>query len=86
MIWDFKWEDSLNDFPQELQDSLEEPGSYFIPWRFVSKPDSLSTPVRMVFDASSTTPGGCSLNEALAKGQKKLSDLFHLLIFLLYIF
>ena len=77
---DHKFVCKATDLPQELQDSLEEPGSYFIPWRFVSKPDSLSTPVRMVFDASSTTPGGCSLNEALAKGQKKLSDLFHLLI------
>ena len=53
---------------------------YVIPWRTVYKADSLSTPCRMVFDASSKTPAGDSLNGVLAKGQNKLASLQHLLL------
>ena len=57
------------------------PGTgYIIPWRTVYKEGSLSTPCRMVFDASSRTPGGESLNAILAKGQNKLAKILHLLI------
>ena len=50
--------------------SMEKvPGDgYFIPWRTVYNDGSLSTPCRLVFDASSKTPGGESLNGVLAKG------------------
>ena len=40
----------------------------------------MSTPCWIVFDASSKTPGGDSLNGILAKGQNKLIKLQHLLI------
>jgi hypothetical protein len=53
---------------------------YFIPWRTIYKEGSLSTPFRMVFDASSKTPGGNSLNGVLAKGQNRLCKLQHLLV------
>jgi len=67
---------------KESQAAMDEtPGAgYFIPWRTVYKEGSLSTPCRMVFDASSKTPGGNSLNGVLAKGQNRLSKLQHLLI------
>ena len=39
----------------------------------------MSTPCRMVFDASSKTPGGNSLNGVLAKGQNRLIKLQSLL-------
>ena len=55
-------------------------GGYFIPWRTVYNTSSLSTPCRMVFDASSRTPGGESLNDILAKGQNKLAGLYGLLL------
>ena len=55
---------------------------YFIPWRTVHKTNSLSTPCRMVFDASSRTPnGGESLNAILPKGQNLLINLLHLLVY-----
>ncbi len=53
---------------------------YFIPWRTVYKEGSLSTPCRMVFDASSKMPDGNSLNGVLAKGQNRLCKLQHLLV------
>ena len=52
---------------------------YFIPWRIVYNPGSTSTPCRMVYDASSRTYGGESLNNILAKGQNKLARIFHIL-------
>ena len=53
---------------------------YFIPWRVVFKENSLSTPCRIVFDASARTPGGASLNEILAKGANRLANLHHILL------
>ena len=53
---------------------------YFIPWRTVYNDGSISTPCRLVFDASSKTPGGESLNGVLAKGQNRLAKLQHLLV------
>ena len=57
---------------------LPGPG-YFIPWRIVHNEGSISTPCRMVFDASSKTPGGNSLNGVLAKGQNRLVKIQSLL-------
>ena len=48
---------------------------YFIPWRIVHNEGSLSTPCRIVFYASSKTPGGDSLNGVLAKGRNWLIKL-----------
>jgi hypothetical protein len=53
---------------------------YYIPWRVVFKEGSLSTPCRMVFDASSKTPGGMSLNDCLAKGANKLAKIHDVLL------
>jgi len=49
---------------------------YVIPWRTVYNTGSLSTPCRMVYDASARTSCGHSLNSTLAKGQNRLVDLF----------
>ena len=72
----------LSSLPESVQSMIREPPepAYFIPWRFVHKESSISTPVRLVFDASSTTPGGESLNTCLAKGQNKLTKIHHLLM------
>ena len=46
---------------------------YFIPWRAVRNTNSLSTPCRLVFDASLTTSSGYSLNSILAKGRNNMN-------------
>lgn len=71
-----------SDLEKKYGDEMKKiPGDgYFIPWRTVYKEGSLSTPCRMVFDASAKTPGGDSLNGILAKGQNKLVRLQHLLM------
>ena len=72
-------EDSL---PPDIRIRMEKykgPG-YFIPWQIVYKAASLSTPVRLVYNASSTTPGGKSLNTILAKGANMLSKIYDVLL------
>ena len=67
----------LEDLPPDVRVAASQPG-YYIPWRTVQS-DSLSTPTRMVFDASSRTPSGNSLNGLLAKGRNMLADMLVLL-------
>ena len=68
----------LDQLSPEEQAAANQPG-YFIPWRTVES-SSLSTPLRMVFDASSKTPSGFSLNCTLAKGVNMLADMLTLLV------
>ena len=66
---------------EEQNDIKNNPeGTYYIPWRVVHKPGSISTPTRMVFDASSKSPGAESLNGILAKGMNNLANLSNKLI------
>ena len=69
--------DDLSEEDKQLVDS--EPG-YVIPWDVGFKMESLSTPARPVFDASSKTPGGASLNDNLAKGKTDLVNLFAMVL------
>ena len=59
---------------------LESKTGYTIPWDVVWKETSLSTPARTVYDASSKTSTGFSLNDVLATG---IPDLVRLLDILL---
>ena len=51
------------------------PIQYYIPWRVVWKLCSVSTPTRMVFDATVPTATGYSLNSVLPKGKTTLNKL-----------
>ena len=53
----------------------EHPVQNYIPWRAVWKENSLSTPCRVVFDASSNTGNGFSLNDILVKGRNNMNKL-----------
>ena len=52
----------------------------FIPWRAVWKESSISTPCRVVFDASQATSSGFSLNDILAKGRNNMNKLVEIVI------
>ena len=54
--------------------------NYYIPWRVQWNMNSLSTVVRLVFDASHSSPGGCSLNSLLAKGANSMNKMIEILI------
>ena len=59
---------------------LDDEVSYTIPWDVAFKEESLSTPARPVFDGSSKTTAGASLNDVLAKGMTDLVCLFTMVI------
>ena len=71
---------------EELSKFVKKTVQYFLPWRLVYKSDSLTTPCRPVFDASSNTrrrpdgTGGRSLNDLLCKGKIDTLNLLQMVI------
>ncbi len=71
----------VHNLSDEQQNALESDDiQNFIPWRVVWKTTSLSTPCRIVFDASQIRESGYSLNDLLAKGRNTLNKLQDILI------
>ncbi|XP_066928739.1 uncharacterized protein [Clytia hemisphaerica] len=65
----------------EIQKSLHDINiANFIPWRTVWKENSISTPCRVVFDASTKTESGCSLNSIIAKGRNNMNKLMEIFV------
>ena len=58
----------------------EHPVQNYVPWRAVWKENSLSTPCRVVFDASNNTGSGFSLNDILVKGRNNMNKLVEMFI------
>jgi hypothetical protein len=58
----------------------ESAHSYYLPHHAVMKPDSTTTKVRVVFNASSPTSNGVSLNDVLHAGPVRQSDLTLLIL------
>ena len=71
--------DELPEEEKKIIEETPEPG-YHIPWRTVYKTGSLTTPLRLVYDASQCTPNGSSLNNILAKGKNTLAKVLDTLI------
>ena len=72
---------ALSELPPEERRVVESTkGSYVLPWSCVAKLDSISTPYRVVFNASFRTRSGESLNSTLAKGANKLPLILSLLL------
>lgn len=57
--------------PTEINNSYH----YYIPHHCVLRPDSLTTKLRVVFNASATTAAGVSLNESMYTGPKLQPDI-----------
>ena len=65
----------------EQQNVLKShPIQNFIPWRVVWKRNSVTTPWRVVFDASMPTASKYSLNDILAEGRNNLNKLVEIFI------
>ena len=73
-----EWVANLNE--RQIKMLNEFLSRYYMPWRLVSNENSVSTPTRIVFDASSITKSGYSLNDILAKGIKSLNSLLEIFI------
>ena len=73
--------DYVDNLPEEERKMITETRvKYFIPWLVVFNENSLSTPCRLVFDASCCPRGGCGLNSLLAKGTNNMNRLINILI------
>ena len=71
----------VKDLPEEVQHRLStNPVQNFIPWRIAWKPNSPTTPCRLVFDASMSTSSGYSLNDILPKGVNNLNKLLEIFL------
>ena len=68
------------DLNVEQRKTLDNEVGYTIPWDIVWKESSLSTPARTVYDASSKTSSGYSLNDILATGIPDLAKLVDVLL------
>ena len=64
------------DLPNDIKNMINEAGFlHYMPWHIAVKEGSLSTPYRMVVDASMT-----GLNEILAKGENRMTKITDILI------
>ena len=71
----------LTDLPEDMQRNIENSRlRHFLIWRTIWKETSLTSPSRIVMDASMSTPGGDSLNSCLPTGINNLSLIFNLLV------
>ena len=73
--------DYVRNLPQSQQDMLRQnPIQNYIPWSSVWKDNSISTPCRIVFNASMPTGSQISLNDILAKGRNNMNKLVEVFI------
>ena len=73
--------DFIRNLSQQQQTMLRDSQvQYHIPWRAVWNGNSISTPCRIVFDASQATDSGFSLNDILAKGRNNMNKLVEIVI------
>ena len=80
-LQDLGFVDWLDNLGQDEQDLVLKSGVYYvIPWRAVHNENSVSTPTRLVFDASQGTKNGSSLNSLLALGFNSLNSLAEVMI------
>ena len=71
----------IEDLPEDIKKKfLHKEVQYYLPWRIQFKPGSATTNTRPVFDASSKTPGGESLNNLLAKGSSEMVRLIDMML------
>lgn len=65
---------------EKIQEQDIPATNYFIPHHYVLKPDSTTTKLRVVFDASTKTSNGRSLNDILFRGPTVQSELVSILL------
>ncbi|XP_055522628.1 uncharacterized protein LOC129716819 [Wyeomyia smithii] len=62
------------------KDSLLQTNPYYMPHHCIERPDSATTKLRVVFDASCATDTGLSLNDALMVGHNEQDDLYSIIL------
>ena len=73
--------DYINDLSSEQKSKMENSEvQYFITWRPVWNNNSVTTPCRLVFEASQLTSSGYSLNSIVDKGRDNMNKLVEIRI------
>ena len=73
--------DYVKNLPPDVQKRLKDhPIQNYIPWHCVWNGNSVTTPCRVVFDATQPTPSSYSLNDILAKGRNNMNKLVEIVI------
>ncbi|XP_038113822.1 uncharacterized protein LOC119767919 [Culex quinquefasciatus] len=80
MYADFMHEYEALDHMEEVVDDASAGIKYYLPHHAVLRPDSTTTKLRVVFDASCATSTGVSLNDGLMVGPVVQDDLFNTVI------
>ena len=70
----------LDELSEEDRQLVSTGTCYTIPWDVSFKEESSATPARPIFDASSKTQNGLSLNENLAKGKANLINMISMVL------
>ncbi|XP_053686159.1 uncharacterized protein LOC128735701 [Sabethes cyaneus] len=65
---------------REIENSANDWPSYYLPHHCVVRPESVTTKLRVVFDASCSTDSGVSLNDALMVGPLVQDDLLTMIL------
>ena len=79
-LHDLGFVEFLENLSPDMQDLILNNVRYVIPWRIVLSETSVSTPCRIVFDASASPRGQCSLNSLLCKGTNNINNLLMIII------
>ncbi|GBO38758.1 hypothetical protein AVEN_50334-1, partial [Araneus ventricosus] len=79
------YSDFLNEYEslhhmEEVKEDTDLDKGYYLPHHGILRPDNKTTKLRVVFNASSKTSSGYSLNDLLYKGGVLQEDLFSILI------
>ncbi|XP_050066248.1 uncharacterized protein LOC114132630 [Aphis gossypii] len=70
----------LGHMVEVLENSIQTQNHFYLPHHSVTKASSLTTKVRVVFDASAKSTSGVSLNDVLRCGPTVQQDLFSILV------
>ena len=79
-LQDLGFVEFFDNLPPEIRDHIMSNVRYFLPWRIVFNSNSVSTPCRLVFDASVSPRGQSSINSMLAKGVNRMNKLVMIMI------
>ena len=78
-LQDLGYVDWLHNLDKDDQEMIQNNLMHFIAWQIVWN-QSVTTPIRPVFNASLKTPSGYSLNDILAKGTNNMNSFIEILL------
>ena len=79
-LHDLGFVDYVDNLPEDIQKVIAENVKYIIPWRINYNGNSVTTPVRVVFDGRACPKGSININSMLAKGTNNMNNLVSIMI------